>query len=689
MSKDLLVEIGTEEIPARFISDAVNQLATRLTDWLQESKITFAEVLTYSTPRRLAVIVKDVAEKQEDIVEEVRGPSLKIAKDEVGNWTKAAQGFARGQGVSVEKLIVKEIKNVEYVFAIKEYQGQEVEQLLPSVIKGIIQSMTFPKNMRWGNQELRFVRPIRWLLTLFGDKLIPIEITDVKSDFKSYGHRFIGQTVTVPSAEQYKSLLKEQFVIVDPAERKELILKQINDLAAEKDWNVPIDEELLEEVVNLVEYPTVLFGSFKEEFLDIPKEVLITTMKEHQRYFPVEDKAGSLLPYFITVRNGDRRSLELVSKGNEKVLTARLADARFFYLEDQKLEISEAVSKLENVVFQEGLGTIGDKVRRITEVSSQLGNLLKLDENTLKNITRTSEICKFDLVTNMVYEFPELQGLMGEKYSRMHGENEEVSKGIFEHYLPRFSGDSLPETVVGQVVSIADKMDNIVGSFSIGKIPTGSQDPLGLRRQAAGIVQILLEKLNNISLKQLFDLAIEAYEQRGLLKRSKNEILLDLDDFFTLRLKNLMQEKGIRYDVIEAVLETDKNDVKRLVDKALSISTEIDDPTFKNVVDSLTRVMNIATKAEKSDTDPSQYVEDEEMNLYKAFEKLQQNTVNVVDAMEILQQLKALKEPIDAYFNKVMVMVDDDKLRSNRLGLLLSISNYIRQYADFNKLVFA
>lgn len=685
MSKDLLIEIGTEEMPARFISNAVQQLADRISKWLNESSIKFQDVKTYSTPRRLTVVIKDVAERQEDRIEEAKGPSIKIAKDDQGNWTKAAQGFARGQGVSLDDLMIKEIKNVEYIFAKKEFKGNNVEELLPSTLEEIIKTMTFPKNMRWGSQEQKFVRPIKWILALFDEKVIPIKIAGVNSNSKTFGHRFLGNEVEVTSVDNYQSALKEQYVIADTDERRAMILSQIKDLEKEKGWQIPIDEELLDEIVYLVEYPTVLFGSFKEEFLEIPSEVLTTTMKEHQRYFSVKDKSGKLLPYFITVRNGDARSLQVVRKGNEKVLTARLADAKFFYVEDHKLKINDALSKLENVVFQEGLGSIGDKVRRINEISEKLAELLKLDNETSRNVSRTAEICKFDLVTNLVYEFPELQGLMGEKYAKIHGENEVVSRGVFEHYLPRSAGDDLPESIIGQLVSIADKIDNIVGSFSVGKVPTGSQDPLGLRRQAAGIVQLLLEKINDVELKLLFDLSIEAYDSKGLLKRSKDEILADLNDFFTLRIRNLLQEKGIRYDVIDAVLETDKNDVKLIVDKAIALTKELEDPAFKHIVDSFTRVLNIAKKADKSGTDPKYYLETVEHDLYTHFMKISEN----LDSNQILDQLKTLKDPIEAYFDKVMIMVEDKRLRQQRLGLLMSISNLIKGYADFNKLVFA
>jgi len=690
MSKDLLIEIGTEEIPARFIDDAVEQLAKRLSSWLEESYVSYDQITNYSTPRRLAVVVQNLSETQKDRVEELRGPSLKVAKDQDGNWSKAAQGFVRGQGLSVDQLFIKEVNGVEYVFLNKEYKGQEIRKLLPDVVKQIIESMTFPKNMRWAEEELKFVRPIKWLLFLFGSEILPIEIAGVQSDRLSFGHRFLGEKVAIPTVDQYVPLLKEQYVLPDPEEREKIILTQINELERKNNWVVPIDQGLLKEVVNLVEYPTVLSGSYNEEFLEIPAQVLVTTMREHQRYFPVEDFQGELLPYFITVRNGDSHSIQTVAKGNEKVLTARLSDARFFFIEDQKMKIEDALSKLENVVFHEGLGSIGDKVRRIREVTNVLAKELKVnDHGILRQLDRTAEICKFDLVTNMVYEFPELQGFMGEKYARLHGEQQEVATGVYEHYLPRFAGDKLPQSIIGELVSIADKMDNIIGAFALGKIPTGSQDPLGLRRQAAGIVQILLEKIHDLGLTTIFELSLNSYERKGLLQRGIDEIMIDLFDFFTLRLKNLLQDKGIRYDVIDAILEVEKNDVKLIVDKAEILMGQLRDTSFKPVVDAFTRVMNLSAKTNSPETKPERYQEQVETDLYQSFLNVKAKMIQGISPAEQLEQLMLLKNPIDQYFDQVMVMVDNHETRQDRLGLLFNITQLILSYADFRLLVFA
>lgn len=486
MSKDLLFEIGLEEVPARFLRAAMDQLQDKLVKWLEASRIAHGEVTAYATPRRLAVMVQQVAVKQEDVSEEVKGPSRKIALDENGGWSKAALGFARSQGVDPETFTFKELGGVEYIYVTKNSVGVETKSILSEGLLGILTSMTFPKNMRWGAHEFKFVRPIKWLVALLGDEIVDLEITGVKAGNITRGHRFLGGEAVVGEASAYREVLRAQHVIVDVNERQEMIVSQIQALAQEQDWNIAIKDDLLEEVLFLVETPTVLYGTFDASFLNIPQDVLITSMREHQRYFPVLDKQGQLLPYFVTVRSGDSRSLDVIARGNEKVLRARLSDAKFFYEEDQKLQIKDALSKLESIVFHEELGTIGDKVRRIRRISDQLSAKLAVSADAADSVSRAADICKFDLVTQMVYEFPELQGVMGEDYARKAGEKEEVAKAVFEHYQPRFSGDAVPSTQAGSIVSIADKIDTIVGCFSIGIIPTGSQDPYALRRQAAG-----------------------------------------------------------------------------------------------------------------------------------------------------------------------------------------------------------
>lgn len=690
-TRTLLIEIGTEEIPARFVAGAAEQLKDKIASWLDYQRIPYESVKSFETPRRFAVLVEEVGEQQKDVDEELRGPAKKIAVDADGQWTKAALGFARGKGLSPEDLYLKEMNGVEYVFARKLEKGRPSVELLPQ-LNETISSMSFPKNMRWGSYDLKYVRPIKWMIALFGNEIIPFELTGVATSNLSRGHRFLGEEVEIQSPQEYKEKLAQQFVIVDPEERKEKILAQIHALEAEQNWTVPIDEGLLDEVVHLVEYPTVLFGNFEKEYLEIPQEVLITSMREHQRYFPVVDKEGVLLPHFVTVRNGDDKGLEIVAKGNEKVLRARLSDARFFYVEDQKLKIEDALARLETVVFHEELGTIGDKIRRFEKIAANLASEVNLHETEKAQLQRAASICKFDLVSHMVYEFPELQGIMGERYAKLAGEGEIVSKAIFEHYLPRFAGDQLPGTRVGALLSIADKLDTITGCFAIGIIPTGSQDPYALRRQAAGIVQILLEQKMDLPLSLLFDLSLSILDEKGLLKKDKEGIKKDLQDFFALRLKNLLQENQVRYDVIDAVLLADSNRVLDVLYRAETLMQWVQKDSFKGIVESFNRVNNLAQKATGRTVNEEHIENAAEEELWKVYQSVQKETEALLAQNKYdkaLETMATLQPVIDHFFEQVMVMVEDEKVRNNRLAILASIADGLFSFADFSKIVFA
>lgn len=692
MSKqDLLIEIGLEEMPARFVTNSMVQFGEKIENWLKEQRISFEKIEVFSTPRRLAVLVHEVAETQEDISEEARGPAKKIALDDEGNWSKAAQGFARGQGVAVDDIFFKEVKGTEYVFVNKFLKGQSTFELLPQ-LKEIIVGLNFPKNMRWGNYSMRYIRPIQWMCTLYGEQIIPITITDIESSNKSYGHRFLGEKVTITSPKSYKETLHAQSVIVDPSERKTLIRNQISNIEKENNWVIPIDEELLEEVNNLVELPTALSGSFDEKFLKIPDEVLVTSMKEHQRYFPVKQKEDEqLLPYFVTVRNGNDQHLENVAKGNEKVLRARLADAEFFYLEDQKIEIDKALNKLDSIIYREELGSIGDKVRRVKMLANQISSLLQMEQQTKSKIDRAASICKFDLVTNMVGEFTELQGVMGEKYAVLFGEDKDVAKAINEHYKPRSADDSLPSTEISAVVSMADKLDTIVGSFGIGVIPTGSQDPYGLRRQASGIVQILGDQNWNIKIETLVEMTLESFKNLQLLTKDPKEVSNDLVQFFNMRIKNLLQENQVRYDVIDAVIDSTEGTVSEFIKKADLLMQKVEEPDLKEVVEALSRVTNISAKASSNQFDPSKFESAQEKELNKAYNEVKESFNKELAAGNIdkaYQLLVSLNPVINDYFDNTMVMADDETVRNNRLGQMKALSEVILSFANFNRIVF-
>ncbi|WP_285768946.1 glycine--tRNA ligase subunit beta [Peribacillus sp. SI8-4] len=688
MSKrDLLLEIGLEELPARFVTASMNQLSDKVQKWLTEKAIGFGTVEAFSTPRRLAILVKDVEESQKDIEEEAKGPAKKIALDSEGNWSKAALGFVRGQGMTSEDIYFKELKGVEYVHVNKFIKGQPTVQLL-SELEDIISGMTFPKNMRWADQELRFVRPIKWLIALFGQDVVPFSIAEVQTGRETNGHRFLGEKAIIDKPAQYEEALAEQSVMADPDKRRQVILNQIRGLEQEKGWIIPVDESLLEEVNNLLEYPTVLYGQFEEEFLELPAEVLITSMKEHQRYFPVKDQAGKLLPFFVTVRNGDAKHLDKVSKGNEKVLRARLSDAAFFYKEDQKREISDALKKLDSIVYHEEIGTLAEKTSRVKAVAGKLADLLHLGEKEKEMCLRAAEIAKFDLVSHMVYEFPELQGYMGEKYALLKGEAKEVAAAINEHYMPRHADDDVPPSVIGAVVSLAEKIDTLASFFAIGVIPTGSQDPYALRRQASGVVQILAEKKWNISLEELIVLGLKGLEAKNILKRDLAEVEADMFTFFKARIKHLLQEEQIRYDMIDAVLFGEIGSIHSIVERAHVLDAKKEEAGFKESMEALSRVMNIAGKCEEKVTvDPNAFENDQEIALYEKYQQAARQYTKSQSEAERFELLISLQREIEAYFENTMVMAEDEALRTNRLSLMKDISDWVASFAAMNKII--
>lgn len=682
--REVLLEIGLEEMPARYVTSSIHQLAEKVTRWFEEHKIAFGEVKCYSTPRRLAVLVKDVSEKQDDIHEEVKGPAKKIALDENGNWTKAAIGFTRGQGMTVDDIFFKEINGVEYVYVKKYVKGAETSSLLPELSK-IVKDLSFPIHMRWGKNDLKYIRPIKWIVAMFGKEVIPFTVANVTTSNWTMGHRFLGKKIEIDEPINYEQALLNEFVIADGEKRKERIVSQLKKLEEENNWIIPIDEDLLEEVTNIIEYPTAFYGQFEQAFLELPEKVLITSMKEHQRYFPVKSKEGKLLPYFVTVRNGNDKHIETVRKGNEKVLKARLADADFFYKEDQKLEIQEALNKLESVVFHEEIGTIADKMKRVRTLTNILADELNFSEREKKLADRAAEICKFDLVTQMVYEFPELQGFMGEKYAILKGEEKEVAIAINEHYMPRNAGDHPATTNVGALLSIAEKIDTIVSFFAIGIIPSGSQDPYALRRQASGVVHTLLQKNWSLSLTDVLQKAIQLAERANIKMKNKDQLEGELLSFFKLRIKYYLEEKGIRYDIIEAVLDGKIGDLPSLIQKANVLQTNKDTNGFKENIEALSRVLNIATKRDKvQDIRPDLFENVYEEKLYNEYIEVKNKIMEQVNEEEHFRLLVNLKHLINEYFNHTMVMAENEQIRNNRLNFMYELAQLIKGFANFN-----
>ncbi|WP_250856365.1 glycine--tRNA ligase subunit beta [Enterococcus faecalis] len=692
MAKDLLLEIGLEEMPAHVVTLSRIQLEEKVIKFLDEHHLDYETVQSFATPRRLAVKVTAIPEKQADVEEEVKGPAKKIALNAEGNWSKAAQGFVRGQGVTTEDIVFKELNGVEYVYVTKFTKGQSAKEVLTK-LNDVITSLTFPVTMHWANYDFEYIRPIHWIVALLDDEVISFNVLDVTTGQTSRGHRFLGDDVTFQHANEYEAKLKEQFVVVQPNERKQMIVDQANALAAEKNWQLALDEELLEEVTNLVEYPTAFVGSFDEKYLSVPDEVLVTSMKEHQRYFEVRNDQGLLMPHFIAVRNGDNVHLENVIKGNEKVLIARLEDAEFFYNEDKKLTIEACVEKLKNVTFHEKIGSIYEKMQRVALIAQIIGRKVGLSEEELEDLKRASEIYKFDLVTNMVGEFPELQGIMGEKYALLQGEKPAVATAIREHYLPTSSEGELPETAIGAVLALADKLDSVFSFFSVGMIPTGSNDPYALRRQTYGVIRIIEDKGWTFPLVQLQTEVDEAVnqdvEKYGVLL---NEGQAEVVEFVKARLRQLLMTKNVRHDIIDAVVSAEQADLSKLFASANILKSRFEDQDFKPSMEALTRVINLAKKGQEllGDTeegiDPSLFENKAEKELYQAVNDLSEAfaTRTIAENYEALVNLRPL---IDAYFNETMVMVEDEKVKQNRLKQLMQIAKMALSIASLDLLI--
>ena len=686
MAKDYLFEFGTEEMPAHVVTRSVNQLADRTRKFLKENGLSFKDIKTFSTPRRLTILVEDLAEKQEDIDEVKKGPAKKIAQDADGNWTKAAQGFARGQGVSVDDIYFEELKGTEYAYVHIQKEGKKASDILLGM-SDIIKAMTFPTKMRWDSNDFEFVRPIHWLVSLYGNDVIPVKILDITAGRKTEGHRFLGDSVVLANADDYEDALKNQFVIVDAKERKDMIVHQINDLVAKNNWQVKEDKNLLEEVTNLVEYPTVFAGSFDEKYLQIPDEVLITSMKDNQRYFEVYDEDGKLINYFIAVRNGNKDYLDNVISGNEKVLVARLDDAQFFYDEDRKYPLSHFVDKMKNVSFHDKIGSMAEKMERVQIIGNYLAKRWNLDENVVSDFDRASELYKFDLVTQMVGEFAELQGVMGMHYARLAGENEEVAVAIKEHYMPETAEGPLPETTVGSLLSIADKLDTIITFFGAGMIPTSSNDPYALRRYAYGIVRILLNQKWSLPFNAVLPEIVDLINGKTPAKLPKageedEEIALFIRD----RIKQYLQKNNFKYDIIDAVLASSQQDPSQILAAANVLQLHHDDEEFKPVVESLTRIDNILKKAKfngQVEVNEELFDDNSEKELFAGVQNLQE----IEELADLYQGFVQLQPVIDQYFETNMIMAKDENVKNNRLAQLSKVSEMADRLGDLSKLV--
>ena len=666
MAKDLLFEIGAEEIPAGFMPNILGQLKQLAETKLNDAHLPFESIATYGTPRRLALIVKGLGDTSAEISERHKGPSASIAYDAEGNATKAAIGFARGKGLDVADLVVED----GYIYAETKTAGVPAKDIVTDMLPQLITGLNFPKSMHWGNLDAKFVRPVRWLVALLDEEVIPVEFATVKSGNVTRGHRFLGaDEITIKNAASYVDTLKENFVMVDQDARRELISKQLHDIAASKNASIVWDDDLLEEINYLVEWPTALCGGFEESYLALPDAAIITPMKDHQRYFPLVDQDGKLLPMFLTVRNGSDHSIEVVQAGNERVLRARLDDAKFFFNEDRKKPLIDRQDGLTKIVFQEGLGNLADKTERLLKLGRVFGEECGLHEDAAVVLERATELAKTDLTTGMVTEFTELQGVMGKEYALLDGESPEVAEAIFEQYLPRFAGDVLPQTEAGKVLSIIDKVDNIVATFSRGLIPTGSQDPYALRRQTIGILNILLGSEWNISLRPIFKASMELL---NVAADKQEELLNQVEEFFTLRLKNIFLDREVPHHVIDLLLSNNElsvADAEGLVNALLA--NRIDENV--ELVQAYTRMYNLVKDVEYTGVNSDLLKEDAEKALFEAASKASEASLAAWEANDyaaVVAVPATLVPAINKFFEDVMVMDKDEAIKANRLQLV-------------------
>lgn len=682
MSKDLLLEIGTEEMPANILPGTVKDLSALAEAKLTEARLSFEKVTIYATPRRLAVLAFGVSEKQSDEEVKKRGPSIQAAFDADGNPTRAAQGFARGAGVDPSALV----KDGNYVWAEIVNAGKPVEEVLPQVFTDIILGLSFPKSMHWGSEELRFIRPIRWLAALCGENVVPMELAHVRSGRTSRGHRFLCKEpveITVPA--DYKETMRKAFVIVDQDERREMIRQGLLAKAAELGGEIWPNPGLLEEINYIVEYPTPLYGRIDEDFLKLPQPAVVTPMRDHQRYYPVHAKDGSLMPYFLTVRNGGTKALENVQIGNERVLRARLDDAKFFFDNDRKKSLEAHREDLKRITYQENMGTLYDKAVRLQALTAAIGEAWGFSEEEKADAGRAAYLSKSDLATGMVTEFTELQGEMGKEYALLDGEKANVAQAIFEQYMPRFAGDILPQQPIGRALSLADKLDNLAATFLRGLIPTGSQDPFALRRQTIGAVNILVDGKIHWDVREGIAKALALLPGTDEAKKTAAG---QIEEFFRQRIRAILLDQGIDYDIIDAVLSGPVDDVYALFLRAQSMK----DSAVKDEADlrqAVTRLANITKGKDAVSVLPALFADDAEKNLWAAYETASVEAKKAYDACDYaaaLPALRTLTQPINDYLDKVMVMVDDEAVKANRISTLLTVLDLFNIWGDFSKL---
>ena len=684
-TKELFLEIGTEEIPAGFITRAMTEMEAMIAKELTNARLSFGEIRTLATPRRLALVVKDIPAVQPDAEITAMGPSRKAAYDSEGKPTKAAQGFARGQGVDVSELRVISTEKGDYLAVTKQETGRPAFELLSQILPKLVADIPFKKSMRWGDLDVRFARPIHWIVALFDGIVVPFSFGNIESGTISRGHRFMANTTfPVRDFSHYLEECERHFVIPDPERRKEIIRRETHRVAKAAGGHLLPDEELLEQVTFLVEYPSAVAGTFSPEFLKVPKEVLITSMRSHQRYFSIVDENGKLMPGFITINNTLTDDPSVVVKGNERVLRARLSDARFFFEEDQKVKLDERVEALKKVVYQQKLGTSFEKMERFSALACGLAK--QLNPAVGEQTGRAARLCKADLVSGMVGEFPEVQGIMGREYALLEGEQTAVANAIAEHYLPTQAGGELPASDIGAFVSIADKLDTICGCFGVGLIPTGAADPYALRRATIGIIAIILDKGYRLSLATLIGQSLDLLAAK--LTRPKEQVAADVLEFFRGRFVNQLAN-DFAGDVVDAAVSAGFDDLADVKARISALAEFKNHPDFEPLSVAFKRVGNIIKEGTDIPVDPALFQDAAEEGLYGAFQGVKVAVDGKIAQgawLEALTGIATLRGPVDTFFDKVMVMAEDERVRNNRLALLTAIARMFGRIADFTRI---
>lgn len=692
MGRELLLEIGTEEVPARFIPPVLEEMATAMRKRLEQERIGVGDIVTWGTPRRLTLAARDVAESQAEVSQEVLGPPKAVAFDQYGQPTAAAQGFAKAQGVPVSDLIEVETPRGVYLGVRKKTTGRPAKERLAEILPEFILGLSFPKSMRWGSLDVTFARPIHWILARFGGEVVAFRLADVASGGVTYGHRFLApQPLEVKDVASYVEALRRAHVIVDPAERRPFLEAELARAAASVGGEVVPNPGLVEENTFLVEYPSVVVGHFEDKFLALPDEVLITSMREHQRYFSLRGKDGKLLPHFIAVNNTLTRNPDVVRQGHERVLRARLSDAMYFYQVDSKVPLTKWVEDLKGVVFHSLLGTSYEKMLRFRELAEYLRQNISPEGQApavqAEVVERAATLCKADIVSEMVGEFPSLQGVMGRVYSLNAGEPMEVARAIFTHYLPRHADDDLPEDMVGVLVGLADRLDTICGLFGVGLTPTGAADPYGLRRHALAVIRILRHHRLHLDLPEAVWRSLELLKKT--ISRQPEETALEVLDFLQTRLQHLLLGEGCEHETVTAVLAAGCRDVVEAADKVKALEEVRKSPEFPALAVAFKRVINISLGAETGQVNELLFEHPEERMLYEAAALMEAEVELALtkrDYLAACNSLAKLKGPVDAFFDKVLVMAEDQKLRQNRLALLARISQTFLKMADFSKI---